>query len=259
MAFHQNGLILTWFARDYTVGQVGSFTAIFFDLPAFLSVIGAVIGLVFLLRKGFKTAMKGVGVVLIVLAAIVLAWRYGTFGDTNPISPELFQAFNPIFVVFLTPVVLAFFAFLSKANKEPSSPKKIAIGMMIMTAAWVLMVIAAQGLPGPAAVEEMGYSSVLVSPYWLISLYFALTVAELFISPMGLAFVARVSPPQYRGMMQGSWLAATAIGTLLSGLIAFPYARMSLWGTYLLLLVTSALAGGLMFLMLKRLERFTKS
>ena len=61
---------------------------------------------------------------------------------------------------------------------------------------------------------------------------------------MGLAFVARVSPPQYRGMMQGSWLAATAIGTLLSGLIAYPYAALELWQSYALLLVASVAAGG---------------
>jgi POT family proton-dependent oligopeptide transporter len=260
MAFHQNGLMLTWFARDYTVGTVGAFTKIFFDLPAFLSVIGIIIGLVFLLRKRIKGAMKAVGAGLIVLGAVVLFWRYGTFGDTNPISPEPFQAFNPIFVVFLTPLVLALFAWLSKRNKEPSSPKKIAIGMMIMAAGWVIMVVAAQGLASPKSLEAVGgVSSILVSPYWLISLYFALTVAELFISPMGLAFVARVSPPQYRGIMQGSWLAATAIGNLLCGFIAIPYARLELWQSYGLLLLFSAAAGIMMFLMLKKLERFTKT
>jgi len=260
MGFHQNGLMLTWFARDYTVGSVGAFTKIFFDLPAFLSVIGIIIGLVFLLRKSIKGAMKAVGAGLIVLGAVVLYWRYGTFGDTNPISPEPFQAFNPIFVVFLTPVVLSVFAWLNKRGKEPSSPKKIAIGMMIMAAGWIIMVTAAQGLASPKSLEAVGgVSSILVSPYWLISLYFSLTIAELFISPMGLAFVARVSPPQYRGIMQGSWLAATAVGNLLCGLIAFPYARLELWQSYGLLLFFSLAAGILMFLMLKKLERFTRT
>jgi POT family proton-dependent oligopeptide transporter len=260
MAFHQNGLILTWFARDYTVGSVGSFTKIFFDLPAFLAVIAAVIGLVFLLRRSSKAAMRGLGIGLLAVAAVVLYWRYGTFAETNPISPELFQSFNPIFVVFLTPLVITFFAWLGKRNKEPSSPKKIAIGMMIMAVGWIAMVIVAKGLASPKSLESVGgVSSFLVSPYWLIGLYFTLTIAELFISPMGLAFVARVSPPQYRGMMQGSWLAATAVGTLLSGLIAYPYAALELWQSYALLLIATVAAGGLMFLMLKKLERLTKS
>jgi len=260
MAFHQNGLILTWFARDYTVGSVGSFTKIFFDLPAFLAVIAAIIGLVFLLRRSSKAAMRGAGIGLMAVGAVVLYWRYSTFERTNPISPELFQSFNPIFVVFLTPLVITFFAWLGKRNKEPSSPKKIAIGMMIMAIGWIAMVIVAKGLASPKSLESVGgASSFLVSPYWLIGLYFTLTIAELFISPMGLAFVARVSPPQYRGMMQGSWLAATAIGTLLSGLIAYPYAALELWQSYALLLAASVAAGGLMFLMLKKLERLTKS
>ena len=76
---------------------------------------------------------------------------------------------------------------------------------------------------------------------------------------MGLAFVARVSPPQYKGMMQGSWLDATAVGNSLCGVIAIPYARLALWQTFALLTITSVAAGGAMFLMLKRLERLTKS
>lgn len=260
MAFHQNGLILSWFARDYTVGIVGSFTKIFFDLPAFLAVIFAIIGLVFIVRKSSTAAVRGLGVGLMAAAAVVLYWRYGTFEETNSISPELFQSFNPIFVVFLTPVILAYFAWLSKRDKEPSSPKKIAYGMMIMVVGWVLMFIVSLGLPGQKALEGMGgVSPILVSPYWLISLYFSLTIAELFISPMGLAFVARVSPPQYKGMMQGSWLAATAVGNSLCGVIAIPYARLALWQTFALLTITSIAAGGAMFLMLKRLERLTKS
>jgi POT family proton-dependent oligopeptide transporter len=258
MAFHQNGLTLTWFARDYTAGAVGAFTKTFFDLPAFLSVIFAIIGLVFLLNKKNTAKLKTIGAVLVAASAAVFYWRYNGFNTENPISPELFQSFNPIFVVFLTPVVLAVFAWMAKKGKEPSPPKKIAIGMMLMAAGWIVMIVAAQGQPSPNALEASGtISDALVSPYWLISLYFTLTIAELFISPMGLAFVAKVSPPQFRGMMQGGWLAATAIGNLLSGLIAFPYARLELWQSYLLLMVTSIIAGGLMFMMLKKLERIT--
>jgi proton-dependent oligopeptide transporter, POT family len=258
MAFHQNGLTLTWFARDYTVGSVGSFTKTFFDLPAFLAIIFAIIGLVFVLNKKNTTKMKTIGAAVVAASAALFYWRFTGFSSENPISPELFQSFNPIFVVFLTPVVLAVFAWLAKKGKEPTPPKKIAIGMMLMAAGWIVMIIAANGQVSPKALEAAGtVSNSLVSPYWLISLYFTLTIAELFISPMGLAFVAKVSPPQFRGMMQGGWLAATAVGNLLSGLIAFPYARLELWQSYLLLLVTSVLAGGLMFMMLKKLERIT--
>ncbi len=260
MAFHQNGLILTWFAKNYTVANEGAFTNIFFDLPAFLSVIGIIIGLVLLIGKKFKGAIKGAGAGLVAVGGLVLALRLKGFSDFNPISPELFQAFNPIFVVFLTPLIIGFFAWLSQRNKEPSSPKKIGIGMMIMAAGWVLMVLAAQGLASPSSLKAVGgVSPMLVTSYWLIGMYFTLTVAELFISPMGLAFVAKVSPPKFRGMMQGGWLAATAIGNSLSGIIATPYSRFELWQTFGLLVLTSVMAGAIMFLMLRKLERITGS
>jgi len=260
MAFHQNGLTLTWFAKNYTAGNVGAVTNTFFDLKTFLSLIGVIIGFVLLLRRKFQTITRFIGLALILVGGFILYWKFNTFSDFNAISPELFQAFNPIFVVFLTPVILGFLAWLSQRNKEPSAPKKIGIGMMIMGFGWLLMVLASQGLASPADLKGLGgVSPLLVTPYWLISLYFTLTIAELFISPMGLAFVAKVSPPQYRGMMQGGWLAATAIGNSLCGLIAIPYAKLELWQTFALLVLTSVMAGTLMFLMMKKLQRAVES
>ncbi len=260
MAFHQNGLTLTWFARDYTADTVTPFTKIFFDLPAFLSIIAIIIGLVFVVKKSSLQKTKATGAIAMIIAAIVLWWRYGTFGDANPISPELFQSFNPIFVVFLTPVIVAFFAWQNKRGKEPSSPKKIGIGMLLLGAGWIIMILASLGLISPKALAGIGGTSpFLVAPYWLIGMYFTLTVSELFISPMGLAFVAKVSPPKFRGMMQGGWLAATAVGNMLSGQVAKPYAALELWQTYTLLVVTSLMSATFMFLIIKKLERVTEN
>jgi len=132
--------------------------------------------------------------------------------------------------------------------------------MLITGSAYIIMIFACQGLASPESlVAQGGVSTMLVSPYWLIGTYFTLTVAELCISPMGLAFVARVSPPKYRGMMQGGWLGATAIGNGLSGQVAIPWANLELWQTFIILVVTSLLAAGLMFSILKKLERSTSS
>lgn len=265
MAFHQNGLILTVFAKNYTAGSVGPITKLFFDLPAFLSIIAAVIGLIFLLMKKFSGKTKIIGLALLVAGVLIASWRYGIFkgfGDKNPISPELFQSFNPIFIVFITPVILGIFAFLRSKDKEPSSPRKIGIGMFIMGAGWLILIAAAvsNNLASPKELVNVGgVSSVLVSPYWLISMYFGLTISELFISPMGLAYVAKVAPPKLRGTMQGSWLAATALGNLLSGVMATPYAKLELWQCYGILVVTSCLAGGIMFTMLKKLNKLTQT
>ncbi len=260
MAFHQNGYTLTMFAKNYTASSVGTFTKVFFDITAFLSLIGIIIGLVFLIGKNFKGNMKKIGGLLVIAGSVLFYYRYTTFAVENKISPELFQSFNPIFVVFLTPIVLGFFTWLAKKGYEPSPPKKMGIGMMILGAAWLLMALVASGLDSPASLEGIGgVSSMLVTPYWLIAMYFIMTVSELFISPMGLAYVAKVSPPKLKGTMQGGWLAATALGNLLSGIVGVPYAKLALWQTYGLLVVTSLVAGGLMFFMLKKLERAASS
>ncbi|MCP4148734.1 MAG: peptide MFS transporter, partial [bacterium] len=192
----------------------------------------------------------------------LLYWRYTSFGAENAITPEIFQAFNPIFVVFLTPIVVGFFLWMNSRGKEPSTPGKIGFGMMLLAIGWIFMVVVAvtQSLASPASLESVGgVSSLLVSPYWLINMYFIMTVSELCISPMGLAFVAKVAPPKFRGTLQGGWLAATAIGNSLSGIMGIPYSNLELWQTFLILVVTSVMAGGMMFLMLKKLRQYTES
>jgi len=262
MAFHQNGYTLSWFAKNYTKDIVGPITKVFFDIWAFLALIAVIMGLVFAIGKKYSNRMKLLGVGLIAGGGALLYYKYTSFAAVNKISPELFQSFNPIFVVFLTPLVLGFFAWLNKINKEPSPPGKMGYGMLILGVAWIMMTVVAYNLASPSSLAAnggSGVSPVLVTPYWLISMYFAMTIAELFISPMGLAFVAKVAPPKLRGTMQGGWLAATAIGNMFSGLIGIPYDRLELWQTFGLLVITSFAAGGLMFLMLKKLEKAASS
>ncbi|MBM4158735.1 MAG: peptide MFS transporter [Ignavibacteria bacterium] len=267
MAFHQNGLVLTYFAKNFTASSVGKFTYALFDLPALLSIIAIIMGIVFLVLKSSNVLRRIIGAVLTIAGAIILYIKYGTFQDINPISPETFQAFNPIFVVFLTPVVVTFFTYLIRKKKEISSPKKIGIGMFIAAAAYIILVIVAligkDGgmLDSPHFIKSAtggSVSSILVSPYWLISTYFTLTIAELFLSPMGLSFVAKVAPPKFKGLMQGGWLGATALGNYLSGVIAIPYANFQLWQTFTLLVVTSLISGIFIFSVMKRLETATK-
>lgn len=268
MAFHQNGLVLTLFAKNYTVDAVNHFTYVLFDLPALISLIAVIMGIVFMLLKSEKATKKIIGFILLVVGAIVLYLRYISFGSINKISPETFQAFNPIFVVFLTPVVIGLFASLTKKGKEISSPRKIGIGMFIAAIAYLFMVLVAligkdgTMLDSPALIKSStggSVSSILVSPYWLISTYFTLTIAELFLSPMGLSFVAKVAPPKFKGLMQGGWLGATALGNYLSGVIAYPYAHLQLWQTFALLVLTSVISGVFIFSVIKKLEASTKS
>lgn len=153
MSFHQNGLTLTFFARDYTVKQVGPITNIYFDLKALLSVIAVIIGLVFLLNKKNKLNLRLIGGLMVVAGAILTYVFYSGYQPLNDIQPETFQHFNPLFIVFLTPVFIAFFAYLNKKGKEPSTPKKIGIGMIIAAIGFLVILVGSIGLPSPASLK----------------------------------------------------------------------------------------------------------
>ncbi len=255
MIFQQNGLTLSLFARDYTLLEGGRLTNLFFDLWGLLAIIALVLGAFFALHRG-RTWLR-------LLAAAVAAGgvalglvRYFGFQDANSFSPELFQAFNPLFIVFFTPLVLGFFAWLGKRGREPSAPVKIGIGMLITAAAGGILVLASIGLPSVAETQG-GRSGILVSPYWLIGTYFTFTLAELFLSPMGMSFVAKVCPPKLRGLMQGGWMASIAIGNKLTSVVSTLYVKWELWQTFLFLVGAALLAALAMFLVLGKLRRAT--
>jgi len=258
MSFHQNGLTLSFFARDYTANQVNAMTNVFFDLRSFLSLIGAIIGLILLLRKGVKSQFRILGAAMVVAGGYLLYHFYSSFDALNRIEPEIFQQFNPIFIVFLTPLIIAFFAFLNKRNKEPSTPRKIGIGMIIASLGFVLMIFASLKLTSPA--ELAGQPSPFrVSPYWLINTYLILTIAELFLSPIGISFVSKVSPPRFQGLMQGGWLFATAIGNKLLFVGSKMWVKIDLWQLWLIFVICCVLSAVFIFSIIKRLERVTKN
>ncbi|MDR1343972.1 MAG: peptide MFS transporter [Tannerellaceae bacterium] len=176
------------------------------------------------------------------------------------ISAELFQSSNPFFVVFLTPLVLALFNWQRKRGKEPSTPKKIAIGMGIAAAAYILMTVCSYvyNLPLHSDIIEAGTSAVKVTPLLLIATYFILTVAELYISPLGISFVSRVAPPKYQGLMQGCWLGATAVGNQLLFIGAVLYENIPLWMTWAVFVVACLISMCTMLFMLKWLEKVSK-
>jgi POT family proton-dependent oligopeptide transporter len=259
MAFHQNGFTLTIFARDYTVASVNKATAIIFNLSSLLPVLGIIIGFVLLLGKQNKTNIKLIGTGLILAGSGIAYYVISQYqADGNPISPEIFQQFNPIFIVFLTPVIVGYFAWLRKNGKEPSSPKKIGIGMLLTALGFGLMVLASQGLKSPAEMQG-SVSDSLVSPYWLIGTYLTLTVAELFLSPIGISFISRVAPPQYKGLAQGGWFGATAIGNLAAGFIGPFWDKWELWQFFTLLVILCLLSAVFIFSILKILERAANS
>jgi POT family proton-dependent oligopeptide transporter len=200
-SFHQNGLTLTLFAKDYTR----------------LNILGM------------------------------------------PISAEDFQAINPFCVVILTPLVMLLFGAMRKKNREPSTPKKIGIGMGIAALAYVVMTFGSIGLPKMSEVTAMGGlpDAQRVTPWLLLATYLILTVAELFISPLGLSFVSKVAPKSMQGLMQGCWLGATAVGNMLLSIGPLLYYKLPISTVWLVFVIVCAVSMLAMFLMVNWLERVT--
>ena len=260
MSFHQSGLTMTYFARDYTQPSVGKLTNIWFDLFALLPILLALVGIYFVIRKKSTTTVRLAGAIFAVVFALLTYLRFSTYGEVNPFTPQKFQHFNPFFIVALTPLVVALFGYLNRKGIEPSAPRKIGIGMLTAGGAFCLLAIGSQGLASPGELAgQVAPAAMLVSPYWLISTYFILTIAELFLSPMGISFVAKVAPPKYKGRMQGGWFAATGVGNYLLLLGGYLWGTVSLWVLWSIFVICCLLSAAFIFSIMKRLERATQS
>jgi len=185
------------------------------------------------------------------------------FVNTSTVPPEVWQAINPFFVIVLTPVIMAIFASLARRGKEISTPRKIAIGMFIAGLAFLFLAIYSMvaGYPSGdefAAMSDSAKEGLKAGVWVMFVLYFFLTVAELFISPLGLSFVSKVAPKHLLGLCQGLWLTATALGNLLLWIGPLMYAAWPLWQCWTVFLVVCLVSMGVMLGMVKWLERVTK-
>ena len=185
------------------------------------------------------------------------------FVVTDSIAPEIWQAVNPFFVIVLTPLIMMYFGALARRGKQISTPKKIAIGMGIAGMAFLFLVIysAIQGYPSGTDFKAMADSAkagLKAGPWVLIVVYFFLTVAELFISPLGLSFVSKVAPKHLQGLCQGLWLGATAIGNLFLWVGPLMYNKIPIWQCWAVFFIVCLLSMGVMLGMVKWLERVTK-
>ncbi len=168
----------------------------------------------------------------------------------NLVNTEIFQSVNPFFVVVLTPLIIAFFAFLRKRKKEPTTATKIAYGLLISALSTLVMV---------GAVYFTNYGMNKASAWWLIASYGVITVGELLLSPMGLSMVSKLAPVRLTALMMGGWQLATSIGNKLSGVLAKNWDKFDnkanyFWLNFALLMFAFLI----MLLVLKRLNKVFK-
>ena len=262
MAFHQNGQSLTWFARDYTQSFAEGWTRIGFNIWA-LALIAASVYTLFATFQSEKNSSK---IICGIITAALWFGAYGIYkGLDNPLEifPQLFQQFNPFFVVALTPVSMAIFSALANkkdANhpngREPSAPVKIGLGMFVAAIGYLVMIIASRGQASPAELAGT-VSPDPVVPTWLMGTYLILTFAELLLSPMGISFVTKVAPPRLKGLMMGLWFASTAVGNYLSSIPGLLWDAVPLWANWAILMALCIIAGVIMFAMMKKINAAT--
>ena len=185
------------------------------------------------------------------------------FVQTDSVAPEIWQALNPFFVIILTPVIMWLFGSLAKRGKSISTPRKIVIGMGVAGIAYLFLMIysmmnhypSGEAFRAMDSAEMAAAGLVKAGPWVLIVTYFFLTVAELFISPLGLSFVSKVAPRHMVGLCQGLWLGATAIGNLMIWIGPKMYNAWDIqycWAVFFLICIISM---SVMLGMVKWLER----
>jgi POT family proton-dependent oligopeptide transporter len=198
MVFHQNGSSLTYWAEENTRREAGAAAGV---LEVLQMDQDATIGTAISNPDGEGSYWRNVPV----------AERPAPGTPVTLVSTELFQSINPFFIVIFTPLVVAFFGWMRRRQQEPSTPAKIAWGMLITAASTIPMIIAVMITHGGMA---------KASGLWLVGTYGIITIGELCLSPMGLALVSKLAPKRVAALMMGGWFLATAIGNKMAGVLA---------------------------------------
>jgi POT family proton-dependent oligopeptide transporter len=162
------------------------------------------------------------------------------------INPEVYQSWNPLFVIVLTPLVVLFFQWRAGRGKEVPTAHKLLWGMLLTTGSLLVMVV--------AGVMTQG-GSIKVSGLWLASFYLVVTMGELCLSPVGLSLVTKLAPARLVGLAMGGWFVATAFGNKFSGFFGAIQHLMDPMYFFLVLAALAALVALFIFLVLPRLDR----
>jgi len=170
--------------------------------------------------------------------------------DLKLYSTELYQSINPFWVVLLTPIMVGVWGFFRRRKREPSTPTKIFIGLIITALSALVMV---------GAVFATNDMTGKASSLWLLASYGVITIGELCLSPMGLSLVSKLSPPRITALMMGGFFLAISVGNKLSGMLS------SLWETteqkenfFYLNFALVMVAAIILFAMLRWLNRVMK-
>jgi POT family proton-dependent oligopeptide transporter len=164
-----------------------------------------------------------------------------TWADERTFWPTVFgfqipstwyQSVNPLLIIVCAPLLDLFWRAQSRKGTEPTSVSKMAIGCFLLGLSFIVMIVGARAIGAGKG-----------SPFWLIACTLLFTVGELYLSPVGLSLVTKVSPARIVSMMMGVWFLATFLGNFLSGTIGVLYTRWSNEAFFALLTLLGVAAG----------------
>jgi POT family proton-dependent oligopeptide transporter len=253
--FKQNGSALTTWADRYTNREVTGITQQVFDKLNFAQTITykkdsiAKYDNQFRLQKENEVVIREMNYP-VYFRNIEAAEKPADGEQVSLWATNLSQSINPGWVILLTPLIVAFFTWLRRRNKEPSTATKIAFGLFISALSALVMV---------GAVYASNNGTEKASVIWLIVSYGVITVGELLLSPMGLSIVSKLSPVRITSLMMGGWFLSTSIGNKLSGVLAtlwdnYDHKANFFWLNFGLLMVAAIMC----FAMLRWLNRVMK-
>ena len=180
--------------------------------------------------------------------ALTFFAKYST-QTINWLTPEVYQTFNPIFIVTLTPLLIGYLAYLARKGVNLTTPDKIMMGFLAAGLAPLVMAIASY-------IDKSSIAPNSMSPLWLIGTYFMVTIAEILISPLGMSYVSKVAPPSMGSSIMGLWLGATGVGSLLAGLFASLYNKLDRTIFFLIIMVLLILSAAAVAVFKKKLNKF---
>jgi POT family proton-dependent oligopeptide transporter len=166
-------------------------------------------------------------------------------------NTELFQSINPFFIVVLTPLLILFFAWRARRGKPVTTASKFAWALIISGLSALVMVIAVMSVPSIYTHKA--------SPIWLFLTYGVFTVSEICLSPIGLSFVSKLSPPRLTALMMGGWFLSTSLGGKIAGVMASFWDKIPDKRIFFGIITVAAFLGGLLiFTKIKSLNQIVK-
>ena len=165
------------------------------------------------------------------------------FGFTIPST--WYQSFNPFMIWLIVPLLNLVWTAQARRGREPTSLQKMAIGCVVLGAGFLVMIVASNDMPAGAR------SSVL----WLVATSAIFTIGEIYLSPVGLSFVTKVSPARMVSMMMGVWYLSSFVGNYMTGYLGTYYEKMPHAQYFLMLAAIGGVAGLVLFAMNRPLDR----